>query len=60
VTEGLVQLGVSGRVERQVAYSSDLDRLLSLGSERRGEKAASQRPEGHSSVHYQASSGHIV
>ena len=38
LTEGLVQVGVSGQVGRQVAYSSDLGRLLRLGGERRGEE----------------------
>ena len=38
LTEGLAQVGASGQVGRQVAYSSDLGRLLRLGGERRGEK----------------------
>ena len=42
LTEGLVQVGVSGRVERQVAYSRDLACLPRLGGERRGEQAASR------------------
>ncbi len=37
LTEGLCQVGGSGQVERQVAYSNDLDRLLRLSGERRGE-----------------------
>jgi len=32
--EGISQVGGSGHVERQVAYSSDLGRLLGLGGER--------------------------
>ena len=32
--EGLSQVGVIGPVARQVAYSSDLDRLLGLGRNR--------------------------
>jgi hypothetical protein len=32
--EGLVYVGASGHVGRQVAYSSDLGRLLGLGGER--------------------------
>jgi hypothetical protein len=35
LTEGLGQVGASGLVGRQVAYSSDLGRLLGLGGERR-------------------------
>jgi hypothetical protein len=34
--ESLSEVGLSGRVVRQVAYSSDLGRLLGLGGERRG------------------------
>ncbi len=45
LTEGLWQVGSSGQVARQVAYSRDLGRLLGLGGERRGEEAASQRAE---------------
>jgi hypothetical protein len=38
--EGLVLVGGNGRaVRRQVAYSSDLGRLLRPGGERRGEEA---------------------
>src|SRR5205823_14074725 len=33
--EGVAQVGASGHVGRQVAYSSDLARLLGLGGERR-------------------------
>ena len=36
--EGLAQVGGSGQVGRQVAYSSDLGRLLGLGGERRRKK----------------------
>ncbi len=42
LTEGLSQVGASGQVARQVAYSSDLGRLLGLGGDRRGEEADSQ------------------
>jgi hypothetical protein len=42
LTEGLVQVGVTGPVERQVAYSSDLRRLLGLGGERGDENTSSQ------------------
>ena len=38
--EGLSQVGDSGRVAPQEAYSRDLGRLLRLGGERRGEEAA--------------------
>ncbi len=38
LAEGLLQVGASGQVARQVAYSSDLGRLLRLGGERRGEE----------------------
>ncbi|MGH7356544.1 MAG: hypothetical protein ACRELS_18450, partial [Candidatus Rokuibacteriota bacterium] len=37
--EGLARAGVTGQVKRQVAYSSDLGRLLRLGGGRRGEEA---------------------
>ena len=40
--EGLAQAEASGQVGRQVAYSSDLGRLLGLGGERCGKK----RPDG--------------
>ncbi len=40
--EGVAQVGASGQAGRQVAYSSDLGRLLGLGGERCGEK-----PTGH-------------
>jgi hypothetical protein len=35
LTEGLWRVGTSGHVAPQVAYPSDLGRLLGLGSERR-------------------------
>jgi hypothetical protein len=35
LTEGLWQVGTSGHVAPQVAYSSDLGRLLGVGGERR-------------------------
>ena len=43
--EGLAQVGVSGQVVRQVAYSSDLGRLLGLGGERRGKKRTGRDQE---------------
>jgi hypothetical protein len=45
LTEGLVQVGASGQVERQVAYSRDLARRLRLGGERRGEECDSTSKE---------------
>jgi len=36
LTEGLVLMGARGQVGRQVAYSSDLGRLLRFGGKRRG------------------------
>src|SRR3989337_1088844 len=42
--EGLAHVGgACGHVGRQEAYSSDLDRLLGLGGERRGDEAASDQ-----------------
>jgi len=40
LTEGLGQVATSGKAARQVAYSSDLGRLLGLASERFGEQGA--------------------
>jgi len=52
-----LQVKTSGQVARQVAYSSDLGRLLGLGSERYGEEAASQSAEECSSIdHWMTSS----
>ena len=48
LTEGLGQVGASGQVGRQEAYSNDLGRLLGFGSERYGEEAASQSADEHS------------
>ena len=39
MTEGLCPVGRTGQAVRQVAYSSDLGRLLGPGGERRGEEA---------------------
>src|SRR5882724_3069052 len=50
--EGLSLLRVSGQVSRQVAYSSDLGRLLRLGGERRGEEAASNHCHKRSALHH--------
>jgi hypothetical protein len=40
LTEGIAPLRVTGQVGRQVAYSSDLGRLLGLGGERRKRRTA--------------------
>src|SRR4030095_13383642 len=45
LTEGLLHDGISGQVGRQVAYSSDLGRLLRTGGERRGEQRGSTSKE---------------
>ena len=51
--EGLSQVGGSGPVDHQVAYSSDLPRLLPLGGEGRKKEAESEndrepdQPYGH-------------
>jgi hypothetical protein len=45
LTEGLSQVGGSGQVEHQEAYSSDLGRLLRVGSERRGEEHRTRTSE---------------
>jgi hypothetical protein len=51
LTEGLAQVGAIGQVGRQVAYASDLGRLLGLGGEPRDEDhGAATRDEG-SPVH---------
>ena len=42
--EGLLQVGTSGQVGRQVAYSSDLGRLLGLGGERPPTAAPPRKP----------------
>ena len=53
LTEGLCRVGINARVDRgQVAYSSDLGRLLSLGGERRGEEPASHSAEECPPTHY--------
>ena len=44
-------MGVSGRVDRQEAYASDLGRLLGLGGERGGDEAASQSAEERATVY---------
>jgi hypothetical protein len=43
--EGLPPVGVVGQVGGQVADSINLDRLLSVGAERRGDDAANKRNE---------------
>jgi hypothetical protein len=50
--EGLEPVGASGPVERQVAYASDLGRLLRLGGERRREEAARHGVEEGAAMHY--------
>ncbi len=40
--KGLVPVGASGPIERQVAYSGNLGRWLRLGAERRGEEGTGQ------------------
>jgi hypothetical protein len=50
--EGLVPVGASGPVERQVAYSGNLGRRLRVSGEGRGEKAADQGSEEPSPIHY--------
>ncbi len=49
--EGLVPVGASSPVERQVAYSGNLGRLLRVRGERRGEEAAGQGADKHAPVH---------
>jgi hypothetical protein len=49
--ECLSQVGVTGRVVPQPAYSSDLGRLLCLANERRGQEADSRHEEG-SAIHH--------
>ena len=49
--ECLSQVGVTGRVVPQPAYSRDRGRLLGLASERRGEEASSRHDEG-SAIHH--------
>jgi hypothetical protein len=50
LTEGLWQVGGSGQVGRQVAYSSDLGRLLCFGGERRGEEHRTRASEERATV----------
>ena len=50
LAEGLLE--VRGRVERQVAYSKDLGRLLPLGGERRGEETARNAGNEGPPIHY--------
>jgi hypothetical protein len=50
--EGLSQVGISGQVERQVAYSSDLGRLLCLGGERGDDDAASEHRDEGAPLHH--------
>src|SRR5262249_18891066 len=51
LTEGLCQLRASGPVERQVAYSRDLGRLLGLCSERRDEGTSQRGQQEAAAVH---------
>jgi hypothetical protein len=50
--EGLAQVGSSGQVGRQVAYSRDLVRLLSLGGERRGEEHRTRASKERATVYH--------
>jgi hypothetical protein len=50
--EGLSQVGGSGQVGGQVAYSNDLGRLLGLDCERCGEEATRQGAEEGSPLHH--------
>jgi hypothetical protein len=50
--EGLSQVGGSGQVGRQVAYSSDLGRRLRFGDERRGEEATSDASDERPPIHH--------
>ena len=43
--EGLAQVGGSGQVGRQIAYASDLGRLLGIGGERCGKKRTGRDQE---------------
>src|SRR5262249_20757532 len=51
LTEGLWKLGTTGQVARQIAYPSDLGRLLRLDGERRGEDAPTHDADERSPVH---------
>ena len=52
LTEGLVQVGVSGPVGPQVAYSIDLPRLLRLGGQRCGERTSHRGQQEAAAVHH--------
>jgi len=52
LTEGLVQVGPSGQMGRQVPYSSDLACLPRLGGERRSEEAARDHRNEPSALHH--------
>jgi hypothetical protein len=49
--EGLSQVCGSCQVERQVAYSSDLVRLLGLAGKRRGERTGQRGQQEAAAVH---------
>ena len=50
--EGLSQVGTIGRVVPQPAYSSDLDRLLGLGGERRSKESRTRASEERAPVYH--------
>jgi hypothetical protein len=50
--EGLSQVGITGPVERQLAYSSDLGRLLRLGGERRGKEHRTRASKERATVYH--------
>jgi hypothetical protein len=50
--EGLGQVGSSGQVGRQEAYSSDLGRLLGLGGERRSKESRTRASEERAPVYH--------
>src|SRR5712691_10343565 len=50
--EGLARMGVRGQVARQVAYSSDLGRLLGLGGERRSKESRTRASEERAPVYH--------
>jgi hypothetical protein len=52
LAEGLALAGASGPAGPQVAYSSDLPRLLRLGEERPGERASQRGQQEEAAVHY--------
>ena len=51
MTEGLLLVRATGQVGRQVAYSSDLGRLLRVDGERRRESPGQRRQQEAAAVH---------